>query len=220
MHKSLIMLAGLALAAPAVMADDDAASYLARVPVAPATLAEALKSCEDTDPWESFVRRIDFSTRQYGQQALQSQMSITPINMDDRLALMDYASKATPAAHDPQLLMKGPFVQGLPPFTRPAQPGVDAVSDKKIYVALEVWVKQAHAWWKGQADKVKAAVQPPAPFKPKHAEDQALVAGAAAQVAADRLPLVKQLADASGQVCETVRENLPPRYLPGGGTQK
>ena len=219
MHKTLLVLAGLALAAPAAMADDDAAGYLARVPAAPATLAEALKSCEDTGPWDSFGRRIDFSSRQYSQQALQSQMAITPMDMDERPALMDYASKATPAAHDPQLLLKGPFVQGLPPFTRPAQPGVDAASDKKIYAALEAWVKQAHAWWTGQAGKVKAAVQPPAPFKPKHAEDQALVAGAAAQVAADRLPLVKQLADASGQICETVRENLPPRYLPGGGTR-
>ena len=215
MRKTALALAWLVLAAPAVMADDDAAGYLAKVPAAPATLTEALKSCGDAGPWESFGRRIDFSSRQYNQQALQSQMAITPMDMDDRLALMDYASKATPAAHDPQIMMKGPFVQGMPGFTRPAQPGVNAADDKRIYAALEAWVKQAYGWWAGEADKVKAAVKPPAPFKPKHAEDQALVAGAAAQVAADRLPLVKQLADASRQVCETVMENLPPSYLPG-----
>ncbi len=219
MRKTTFALACLALAAPAVLADDDAAGYLAKVPVAPASLGEALKTCGDNSPWDSFGRRIDFSTRQYNQQALQATLAITPMDMDDRMVLMDYTSKATPAAHDPQLMLKGPFVQGMPPFTRPAQPGVNAADDKKIYAALETWVKQAHAWWVGQADKVKAAVKPPAPFKPKHAEDQALVAGAAAQVAADRLPLVKQLADASRQVCETVMENVPPSYLPGGSVQ-
>lgn len=215
MRKTTLALACLVLAAPAVLADDDAVAYLAKVPAAPATLVAALKSCGDSSPWDSFGRRIDFSLRQDNQQAMQSQMGITPMDMDDRIALTDYATKATPPAHDPQLMLKGPFVQGMPPFTRPAQPGVNAADDKKIYAALEAWVKQAHAWWAGQSAKVQAALKPPAPFKPKHAEDEALVAGAAAQVAADRLPLVKQLADASHQVCETVMENVPPSYLPG-----
>ena len=215
MRKTTLALACLALAAPAVLADDDAAAYLAKVPAAPATLAEALKSCGDHGAWDSFGRRIDFSLRQYNQQAQQSQTMIPPMDMDDRMALTDYATKATPPAHDPQLMLKGPFVHGMPSFTRPAQPGVNAADDKKIYAALEAWVKQAHAWWTGQAAKVKAALRPPAPFKPRHAEDKTLVAGAAAQVAADRLPLVKQLADASRQICDTVMENVPPSYLPG-----
>lgn len=215
MHKLTLTCACLLLAAPAAFADDDAAAYLAKVPAAPATLAQALKTCGDSSPWDSFGRRIDFSLRQYNQQAMQSQTGISPMDMDDRMALMDYATKATPPAHDPQMMMKGPFVHGMPPFTRPAQPGVNAADDKKIYAALEAWVKQAHAWWAGQADRVKAAVKPPAPFKPKHAEDKALVAGAAAQVAADRLPLVKQLADASHAACDTAMENVPPSYLPG-----
>ena len=215
MRKTTLALACLACVAPAVLADDDATAYLAKVPAAPATLAAALKSCGDNGPWDSFGRRIDFSLRQYSQQALQAQMAITPMNMDDRMALTDYATKATPPAHDPRMMMKGPFVQGMPAFTRPAQPGVNSADDKRIYAALEAWVKQVHAWWAGQAAKVKSALQPVAPFRPKHADDKALVAGAAAQVAADRLPLVKQLADASHQVCETVMENLPPSYLPG-----
>jgi hypothetical protein len=76
-------------------------------------------------------------------------------------------------------------------------------------------VKQAGAWWAGQSAKVKGVVaKPPAPFKPKHPDDQALVPGAAAQVAADRLPLVKQLADASRRICETTMTNVPATYLP------
>src|SRR5690242_4920750 len=112
MRKTTLALTCLALFAPAALADDDAAGYLAKVPAAPASLGEALKSCGDNSPWDSFGRRIDFSLRQYSQQAMQSQTTIAPMDMDDRMALMDYATKATPPAHDPKLMLKGPFVQG------------------------------------------------------------------------------------------------------------
>lgn len=210
-----ITLAALTCSLAGAAWSDDVADFLARVPPAPASLAEALKTCSEYSAWDSFDRREDFSQRQLAQQALMSENALSVMNMDDRMAFSDYAAAATPQAHDPALLMKGPMVQGMPTFTPPGQRGQNAALDKKIYAALDAWVKQAHAWWASQVDKVKGvAARPAAPFKPRHPDDQALVAGAAAQVSADRLPLVKQLADASRQVCEAAMANVPASYLP------
>lgn len=211
----LTLLTALACSLATAAWGDDVADFLAKVPPAPASLAEALKSCSDYGAWDSFDRREDFSQRQLAQQALMAQNGLSMMNMDDRIAFSEYAAAATPPVHDPSQLMKGPLVQGMPAFTPPGQRGESAALDKKIYAALDAWVKQAHAWWVGQSDKVKGVVaKPPAPFKPKHPDDQALVPAAAAQVTADRLPLVKQLADASRQVCETAMSNVPASYLP------